>query len=129
MNPPWLDRGYLHAVHESALEHLRTKLRELGFELTELDGTAMEAGRDAFFADLQLAFGFPDYFGRNWNAFNDSIGDLQPPARLAIIWRASDEAARANPALLGEACAEFKRMAEAYSADHQIRRRNEHSAE
>ena len=114
---PWIGRGFLHPVHESELSSLRTKLRDLEFELTELDGTAMAAGRPAFFADVQRAFGFPDYFGANWAAFNDSFGDLELPPRLAIVWRSSDEAAQANPALFGEACAEFARVARAVSTE------------
>jgi RNAse (barnase) inhibitor barstar len=114
---PWLDVGFIHAVHESALRHLQTRLRELGFVLTELEGSTMAAGRDAFFGDLEFAFGFPEHFGRNWDAVNDCMRDFEPPPRLAVIWRASDEAARANPALFGEACAQLRRWVEAFRAE------------
>jgi hypothetical protein len=50
--------------------------------------------------ELSLAFGFPDYYGRNWDAFNDSFGDFvgeHDGERFAVIWEDVEHAVAAAP--------------------------------
>src|SRR6185295_12595046 len=46
-----------------------------------LDVVAVEAGQDLF-DSLSRALAFPDWFGRNWDALEDLLGDLS--------WRKGD---------------------------------------
>jgi RNAse (barnase) inhibitor barstar len=55
----------------------------------------------------------PDYFGSNWDAFNDCFGDLSLPPRLAVVWRRADITGATSLKLLVEAVAIFQRTAEA----------------
>jgi hypothetical protein len=50
-------------------------LRRLGFEITVLDGARMGSAEE-FHTEAAAAFGFPDRYGANWEAFNDCLGDL-----------------------------------------------------
>lgn len=40
-----------------------------------LDGSALD-GERSLFTSLQEVLGFPDYFGRNWDAVDDCLADL-----------------------------------------------------
>ena len=43
--------------------------------------------RDAttYHTELKRAFGFPDYYGANWDAFDECFGDRPQLQRLAVI--------------------------------------------
>jgi hypothetical protein len=47
-----------------------------GFFVATISGTALSSDADLFDA-LASAFEFPDYFGRNWDAVADCLGDLE----------------------------------------------------
>ena len=50
---------------------------------------------------LARAFGFPDHYGRNWDAFSDCFGDFSAKHSgelLALVWKHADAAASAAPA-------------------------------
>ena len=56
--------------------------------------------RSAAHAELARAFGFPDYYGRNWDAFNDCFGDFveeHSGELVAVVWDHIDVATRAAP--------------------------------
>ena len=56
-------------------------------------------------AELHAAFGFPDWCGHNWDAFNDCFGDSVEEnngALIAVIWRDIEVAARQAPATTAE---------------------------
>lgn len=44
-----------------------------------LDGRVCRT-RAAFFSEVARVLRFPDYFGRNWDAFYDCLRDAAPPA-------------------------------------------------
>jgi ribonuclease inhibitor len=80
----WVGAGFIHrlpADRESAL----ADLRRLGFEVKLLDGTKIASAAE-FHEEAATTFGFPDYYGRNWDAFNDSFGDLDLPLHTAVVW-------------------------------------------
>lgn len=52
-------------------------------EYAELDLSGVETP-DALQETLARAFGFPDYYGHNWNAFWDCISTTSMPKRLRI---------------------------------------------
>lgn len=67
---PWLGGGFIHAVDDAYAPAFEGDLVRLGFVLRVLDGHQMtdEAG---FWDQLRSVFGFPSYFGSNWDAFHD----------------------------------------------------------
>jgi RNAse (barnase) inhibitor barstar len=91
---PWVGRGFIHLARDETADLIRTKLRELRFALFELDGRQMSDAH-SLHAELAREFGFPDYYGHNWDAFNDSFGDIEPslPSPAAILWHHADVAA------------------------------------
>ncbi|GAA5179763.1 hypothetical protein GCM10023322_10550 [Rugosimonospora acidiphila] len=57
--------------------------------------------RSAARAQLARTFGFPDRYGKNWDALNDSFGDFvgaHSGALIAVVWDHVDAAARLAPA-------------------------------
>ncbi len=72
--PPWIHLGVIdpatltERVERSALNDPETIVRILR-------GATMTS-TDAIFDEFAAAFQFPNYFGRNWNAFRDCLGDL-----------------------------------------------------
>lgn len=96
---PWLT-GPLYRVQSDAWPLVDTFLRQWNYLRVELDGRAMTSDRDAH-AELHRAFGFPDWCGHNWDAFDDCFGDYveeHDGANVAVIWRHLDAAARRAPA-------------------------------
>lgn len=40
--------------------------------------------RDELHERLAQVFSFPDYYGRNWDAFDECIADLAPPVSIVV---------------------------------------------
>jgi Barstar (barnase inhibitor) len=57
-------------------ETIRDATRDSGLDVVEIDA------RHNLFDSMARALGFPDWFGRNWDALEDVLGDLS--------WRKSD---------------------------------------
>jgi hypothetical protein len=63
------------------------------------------AGRAGFFEACAQAFGFPDYFGHNWDAFEeclesqefDEVEDLDDADGLLVLWAGWGDLAEAEP--------------------------------
>jgi len=97
---PWLGSGPLFRVHSDSLGELDAFLDRFGYERVELDGRRMTSRLDAH-AELARAFDFPDYYGKNWDAFNDCMRDVvhdHDGTRFAVLWRHVEAAASAAPA-------------------------------
>ena len=52
--------------------------------------------KDAFLNAFAQALQFPEYFGHNWDAFYDCLGDVEGE-QLVLLLRAASEFARAEP--------------------------------
>lgn len=92
-------------MHTGASSLVDEFLRRWTYRRVELDGRLMTSRFKAH-AELHAAFGFPDWCGHNWDAFNDCFGDYveeNDGARTAVIWRQIEVAARAAPATTAEA--------------------------
>jgi RNAse (barnase) inhibitor barstar len=101
---PWLKSGPLHRVHEQAMPAVDAFLDRWNYERVNLDGREMTSRPEAH-SELHLAFGFPDWCGKNWDAFDDCFDDFvqeHDGARIAVLWRHLDVAAREAPATTAE---------------------------
>ena len=102
---PWLTSGPLHRVHTSARAELDVFLGRHGYRQVHLDGRAMTS-RPAAHAELARAFRFPEHYGRNWDAFDDSMWDVADAHRgelVAVVWEHLDAAAPATLVEVGHA--------------------------
>jgi len=70
-----------------------------GFSLFEADITAKH-GKGEFLATLAQAIAAPDWFGHNWDALADVLGDLswQPSAGYVLLLCGGDETLGLNEA-------------------------------
>ncbi|GAA1159399.1 barstar family protein [Ornithinicoccus hortensis] len=101
---PFLRSGPLSHVHEDAWPELDAYLDRWDYLRVELDGRSMTS-RGAAHRCLHAAFGFPDWCGENWDAFNDCFGHYvveHDGQRVAVLWRHIEEAARVAPATVAE---------------------------
>lgn len=97
---PWLRSGPLFRVHAAARAELGGYLGRFPYRILQLDGRAMVSRRDAH-GELARVFGFPAYYGRNWDAFHDCFGDFAAAhghELIAVVWEFADVAARVAPA-------------------------------
>lgn len=69
-----------------------------GFRVAVLGGKAV-SGRETFFTEVAHALGFPDYFGRNWDAVHDCLTDLSwlPADGVVLLLDGVEHLARNEP--------------------------------
>lgn len=101
---PWLRSGPLFRVHRSASRELTEFLDRFPYVRVDLDGRQMTSRQSAH-AELARAFGFPEYYGGNWDAFDECFGDFvegHDGELIAVVWDFMDVAAAAAPATTAE---------------------------
>ena len=97
---PWLRSGPLLRVHGNAREHLNAFLARHSYRRFDLDGRAMTP-RLAAHRELARTFAFPDYYGANWDAFDECFSDFieqHSGDLVAVVWNHLDVSARLAPA-------------------------------
>lgn len=99
---PWIGAGFIHRIPRHGTEVATAALKELGFEVWTLEGSSMTDAQN-FHTEAARSFGFPSYYGQNWDAFNDCFGELELPRRLAIVWSAANRLAAADLKTFAEA--------------------------
>ena len=74
-------------------DELQAVAAQAGFALFEADLAAMQ-GKGGFLAAVAQAIQAPGWFGNNWDALADALGDLswQPAAGYVLLLRNGDEA-------------------------------------
>ncbi len=89
---PGLRGQRVHVIAASREAEVRAALTGLGFEIHTLVGSAI-TNDAAFFQEAARGLGLPPWFGANWDAFLDSIGDFASavPARKAVLWIDADQ--------------------------------------
>ena len=94
---PGLRGQRLHVVAAADEARLRSALSASGFDLITLAGTAIR-NDSTLFEEMARAFGFPDYFGCNWDALWDCLRDIRARdhPRLAVLWVNADVSAAAD---------------------------------
>ena len=60
----------------------------------QLDGSEITSG-EQFLDAVAAALDFPDYFGRNWDALDDCLFDVDEPT--VVEWTDADRLANADP--------------------------------
>jgi hypothetical protein len=78
------------------------ELEERGFFVAAIDGGSVNSDT-ALFHVLGQAFNFPDYFGENWDAFEECIRDLEwvPAAGYICVVRDTETFFRVAPRTAG----------------------------
>jgi RNAse (barnase) inhibitor barstar len=64
---------------------VRERAARAAMRFVHLD-TSRVAGREDFFEVVAKAFSFPQWFGRNWDAFADSLADVRADPGIVIVW-------------------------------------------
>ena len=102
-------------LREHILREAEEALQTLGYALVELDAVAWRDAADLHDA-LATALHFPDYYGRNFNALDDCLGDVahgdygwSPPLSvgLMVVVHGFGDFARRQPKLAGDLAESF----------------------
>jgi hypothetical protein len=85
---PGLQGTRIHVLPDSAEARVRAVLERHLFEIRILEG-ARARGESEFFEEAARALELPAWFGANWDAFGDCLGDWVEgrSRRLAVVWR------------------------------------------
>ena len=91
---PWL-KTPPYFVATSDMSRLQSKLQEIGFKVFEADARANE---EELLVSLGEALEFPDYYGANWAAFEDCVGDLlrEGVGAVAVLIMGADRFMRSD---------------------------------
>jgi RNAse (barnase) inhibitor barstar len=88
---PWLPRTDPYFVAGDREAEIIEAMTRSGFEVSVLDGEKITSMRELL-VGIGEALGFPEYYGANWDALADCLGDMARPgtAQQAIVWKRSD---------------------------------------
>ena len=64
---------------------VQAEVEEAGWRFVHLE-TEDVTDKRSFLDRAAAAFGFPDWFGRNWDAFADSLGDVCSDEGTLVLW-------------------------------------------
>jgi hypothetical protein len=80
------------------LGRMSNKLEQKGIQIFYLDGKEI-CDKQSFLCQIAQVMRFPDYFGRNWDALDECITDLDwcVAERYVLIYDQSDVFAKAAP--------------------------------
>ena len=109
---PGLNKGqWLHIV-KSPLNPLVNTLLEHDFSVFVIDGSEITDSK-SFFRQAKMVFDFPDYFGENWAAWDDCLGDfaLLLTGPTAIIWNDADKSFMSDAKVFVQAVVDLHNMA------------------
>lgn len=90
--------GVYRVGETAATDARRRRAPEQGFRPFVLDGTRTH-DKTGFLATIAEAMAFPEYVGRNWDALDECLGDLDwaPAAGYVIVYDHFDRFVRADP--------------------------------
>ena len=88
---PGLRGQRVHVLPAARETEVRGVLLSLGFHVFTLMGTAI-TNESTFFSEAARGLALPGWFGGNWDALYDTLGDVAQalPARKAILWTDAD---------------------------------------
>ena len=84
----WVGQPNIYLVDQDSGKDLYGALSSLGFKIFNIEGTSINS-EENFFSEISKVLKFPDYFGKNWDAFHDCFGDFVSIEKgpVALIWR------------------------------------------
>ena len=74
----------IHFKMPESIESLKIGLAEVGFLVNELDSSSI-IDDETLFSIVSDALNFPDYFGRNWNAMDECLADLDLSTSTGLV--------------------------------------------
>lgn len=88
---PGLRGQRVHVTESGHEERIASVLRMTGFDIRILDGHRIR-DEQSFFDEAERGLRLPTWFGRNWDALDDCLGDWHDgdERRIAILWRDAD---------------------------------------
>jgi len=108
------------AVHFVLPEEVEADLGSLGLAVMEGSVAAVRTDQDLF-AVVSAAMQFPDYFGRNWDALDECLGDMDwlPSGGYLLVLHDATEGWSQTPFVLGRFVTSWLEASE-YWAENQI---------
>ena len=94
---PGLRGQRVHVVRTEREAEVRGVLESHGFHVYTLMGSAI-SNESTFFSEAARGLALPGWFGANWDALYDTLGDVAEalPARKAILWTDADQSIAAD---------------------------------
>src|SRR5438477_6914733 len=83
---------------EASVEYLRAEAGKQEWRLYSLDGYKI-SDKKSFLEKIARAMKFPDYFGKNWDALNDCLTDMEwaRGAGYILLYQFPDRFVKKNP--------------------------------
>lgn len=89
--------GGLHRwPHEVPRAVAEREALEAGWQVATLS-TAEVSDKAGFLRETARAFAFPGWFGLNWDALDESLGDLEIQQGMLVLWEGWGELAQRDP--------------------------------
>jgi RNAse (barnase) inhibitor barstar len=98
----WVGLGFIHRLPSLEGDEAILELRSLGFEVFRLDGAKI-CDQESFHHEAAGVFGFPSYYGKNWDAFDECFSELNLSKHVAIVWAHADVLAKQDLKVFAEA--------------------------
>lgn len=95
----------------AAVADVRRAVETAGWRFVHLDTAGVEE-KLGFLDAAAAAFGFPGWFGRNWDAFADGLGDVRAERGTLVLWEGSGELAATSEEQLAVALEIFRDRSE-----------------
>lgn len=86
-------------------------MEQAGWRFVHLDTSDVE-DKAGFLDRAAAAFGFPGWFGRNWDALADSLSDVRSDTGTVVLWDGWASFARADEQTFGVALGIVRERAE-----------------
>jgi len=109
----------VHFINKKQLDISIDELNSLGIYTASISG-ALINNENELFKSLAEAFSFPDYFGNNWDALSDCLGDLTwlPASKgFVLIFESSDLMLSDCSFITGKLISLWLSVAELWSGD------------
>lgn len=83
---------------EVSIEYLSKKCETKGFQFFYINGSQV-SNKETFLNEVALSLQFPDYFGKNWDALQDCLTDLEwvSAQGYVIFYEDAESFAQQNP--------------------------------
>jgi RNAse (barnase) inhibitor barstar len=82
---------------KASVEFLQKEASKNGWRLFYLDGAKIR-DKKTLLDHMARAMDFPDYFGKNWDALNDCLTDLERATGYIVLFDAPDRFMQNSPA-------------------------------